>query len=384
MTVIDVDSHVTEPIDLWTSRVSDKWGDLVPHVAWSDVSPQGDGKGEYAWFIGDTKVAPAYGSAYTGFDGQFPEYARTQDEAHPAAWDPVERLKVMDESGITRQALYGNVGGFGSEGFLKLGDDELMIRCLEAYNDFIIDFTSVAPERFIPICVAPIWDVDLAVKEVQRCVANGHLGVSFSGAPQEFGRPPLVAPYWEPLWSAIEDCGTPLSFHIGSGDMSKSLNVEQVAMEGMTVMYARLTGDLFLEIGKQLNSLLFSGILVRHPDLKFVCAESGVGWVPFVLDCADYHFRRAGVRADHPEFAELPSFYFRRQCAVTYWFEDVVPGVFERVGIDNVLFETDFPHPTGLWREEVAEHIDRGLSGLSAADQEKILRSNAERVYNLT
>src|SRR5687767_3792346 len=79
MGVIDVDSHVTEPPDLWTSRVSTKWGDLVPHVKWTEDSAMG-GKGEWGWFIGDNKIAAAYASACAGFEGQFPEYARTPEE----------------------------------------------------------------------------------------------------------------------------------------------------------------------------------------------------------------------------------------------------------------------------------------------------------------
>jgi predicted TIM-barrel fold metal-dependent hydrolase len=384
MTIVDVDSHVTEPPDLWTSRVSKKWGDLVPHVEWSDFSPQNDGKGEFAWFIGDRKLGSAYSSACAGFDGQFPNYARTPEEAHSAAWDPKERLKILDESGVDRQALYGNFGGFGSEGFLKLSEPELMTECLRAYNDFIIDFASVDPARFIPIAVAPMWDVALAVEEVQRAVENGHMAISFSGAPHEFGYPRLADPYWEPLWVAIEECDVPLSFHIGSGDLSKSFSLELLAVESPTIMYARTAGEMLLDIGQQLNALLFSGILVRHPNLRFVCAESGIAWVPFLLDAADYHYLRGGVRREHPEFKELPSHYFHQQCAVTYWFETVPLVVFEQIGYDNIMFETDFPHPTCLWRGEVAEHVERGLGALPEVARQKILRGNAERIYKLT
>jgi predicted TIM-barrel fold metal-dependent hydrolase len=380
--IFDVDSHISEPDDLWTSRVSQKWGDAVPHVKWTETSAW-EGAGEEAWFIGDDKLAPAWGTAFSGSDYQFPEYPRIKSEANPAAWDPIARAKVLDQSGIDFQVLYPNLGGFGNEGFLRLKDPSLMLECVQAYNDFLAEFASSSPGRFAPICAVPFWDLDATVVEVRRAHEMGHQGVLFSGAPHEVGFPRLVDPHWEPLWAAVEELGIPFSFHLGSGDITRSFSPEIVKIEGLSPTYARSSQDMFLEVGKQLNSLLFSQILVRHPNLKFVCVESGIGYIPFLLESADYHYERGGVRRDHPEFSEPPSFYFRRQCAATFWFETLTDDLVERIGADNIMFETDFPHPTGLWRDEVGEHVERSLRNKSGEIRNKVLRENAIRFYGL-
>jgi predicted TIM-barrel fold metal-dependent hydrolase len=189
--------------------------------------------------------------------------------------------------------------------------------------------------------------------------------------------------HWDPLWSAIEDAGLVLSFHSASGDMSTTWNPEILAQDKLSVVYARGTTQMLMETGKQLADLLMSRILVRHPKLQVVCAESGLGWLPFVLDASDYHYLRADVRAEHPEFTEMPSTYFKNQCAVTFWFEEATPELVAKVGADNLLFETDFPHTTGLWGKEVHNHVELCAGKATPEVREKILRGNASRIYKL-
>jgi predicted TIM-barrel fold metal-dependent hydrolase len=150
--VIDADTHVSEPEDLWTSRVSSKWGDLVPHVV---PDPNG-GPIEY-WAIGDVFLAPTAVAAMAGFDGILPDHPATLREAVPAAYDPHARLAHMDAEGIYAQVLYPNVAGFGSGRFLRLGEPELMLECVRAYNDFLTDWCSPDPERLVGVMALPFW-----------------------------------------------------------------------------------------------------------------------------------------------------------------------------------------------------------------------------------
>ena len=373
--VIDVDAHVTEPETLFTDRVSSKWGDLVPHVKYEET------RQEDAWFIGDTLVAPAWASASAGYDKLWPEYPKVKSQAMAASYDADERLKVMDLSGVTVQGLYPNLAGFGGQTFLRLGEPELMLECVRAYNDFLIDWISPAPDRFIANASLPIWDVDEAVKELQRARSIGHKGALFSGAPHELGMPYISDSHWDPLWAAAQEAGMAISFHVGSGDMTKSFSIERIMHEGLAVTYARSSTELFLAVGQQLNDLLLSGVLPRFPELKFVLVESGAGWVPFVLESADYHFLRGGVRDAKPIFEGLPSDYFRRQCFVTAWFEELPSTTYDIVGPENIMFETDFPHPTCIWGDEVPEHIDRLPSEPKA--REAILWKNAAELYDV-
>jgi predicted TIM-barrel fold metal-dependent hydrolase len=394
--IIDADSHVTEPPDVWTARVSSKWGDLVPHVK-SLESTSGMSVGDGAkslsfgekrnmefWFIGDQQIATACGSAMAGWNEPFPSHPPTFAEADPACYDATARVAALDLSGIASQVLYPNVGGFGSERFRMMADPELALECVRAYNDFLIDWAAPHPGRFIPIAALPYWDVDAATKEIERAADIGHRGVIFPGAPQEWDQPYLADKHWDPLWAAAQAARLPVSFHAGSGNFTAHLNPTRIALEGIEAAFARATTAIFLDSAQQMNDLLLSGVLARFPDLQFVSVESGIGWLPFVLESADYHFHIAGVRAARPDFDLLPSEYFRRQVFACSWFEQAgMTSLLDLVGVDNVLFETDFPHPTCLAGPEVRLAADAALLHHPADVRHKVLYANAARLYGL-
>ena len=132
-----------------------------------------------------------------------------------------------------------------------------------------------------------------------------------------------------------------------------------------------------------MTDLLLSGVLPRFPDLKFISVESGIGWVPFCLESCDYHFMAADIRKARPEFEMMPSDYFRRQVYACYWFEKIAPRkLIDDIGADNILFETDFPHPTCLYGN-VQETIEDGLEGQSEEVRRKILWENSAKLYNI-
>ena len=127
-----------------------------------------------------------------------------------------------------------------------------------------------------------------------------------------------------------------------------------------------------------------SGVLNRYPAIKFVSVESGIGWIPFVLEAMDYQFQGNDVRGERPEFDLMPSEYFARNIYACYWFEQVAPRrLIDKIGADNVMFETDFPHPTSLYGEEVHARIQSGLSDCEASVRRKILWDNAQKLYKV-
>ncbi len=146
----------------------------------------------------------------------------------------------MDASDIQAAVLYPNFGGFASTRFLKLKDPALMLECVQAYNDFVIDWVAPAPERFIPVAALPFWDVEASAKEVERAAAIGHRAILFSGAPHEHGMPYLADPVWNPVWAAAQDAGLSVSLHAGSGDLTEVLNPKRMALEGGAVTSARV------------------------------------------------------------------------------------------------------------------------------------------------
>ena len=373
----DVDTHVTESPTVWVDRVPKHMRDRVPYVKRNRADRD-------AWFLGETQIGVA-GQTATAGRGDMKSWPATYADMHPGAYDADARLAYMDQTGIWSMVLYPNVAGFGNQAFLKLGDPELMLACVEAYNDWQTDWASADSRRLLPTTSTPFWDVDLAVAEVKRCAAKGHRGILFTGEPQAFGQPLLGDPHWDPLWRTAVEHDLPVSFHIGSGNMEAGLGRKQVEAYGRMATFAAGSVNLFLGNGFQMMDLLISGVLARHPDIKFVSVESGIGWVPFALEALDYQFLGNRVREERPDLDRLPSEYFATNVYACYWFEQVAPRrLIDKIGVDRILFETDFPHPTCLFGDEVMDRIETGLGDSDEETRRKILWSNAEQLYHIS
>jgi uncharacterized protein len=375
--IIDVDTHVTEMPDVWTSRVPAHMREAVPRV-------DTDARGNLWWFLGDKRIADPGLTATAGV-GDLKDRPRSYEAMHPAAYDAKARLKYMDELGIWAMVMYPNVGGFGNQQFLKLPDPALKLACVQAYNDWQTEWASVDSRRLLPIVSTPFWDIEETVREVRRCAAMGHKGILFTGDPQSLGQPMLGNPHWNPLWEVAVELDLPISFHIGSGNMEDGMTREKMKEYGRMATFTELSVNVFLRNGMQLNDLIMSGVLARHPKIKFVSVESGIGWVPFVLEALDYQFKDNRVTEERPEFTMLPSEYFARNVYACYWFEQTAPRrLIDKVGENNILFETDFPHPTSIYGKDVAARIKGGLSDCEPGVEHKILWSNAQKLYKVT
>jgi predicted TIM-barrel fold metal-dependent hydrolase len=375
--IIDADSHVTEPADVWTSRVPAKYRDDVPHVVRvGNVD---------TWMLQERRLSPVGVTAPAGWPLFPPQYPDRYEDCHPGAYDAAARLRYMDEAGIWAQVLYPNVGGFGSEHFLRLEDPELKQICVESYNNFLLEWASADPRRLLPVVATPFWDVDATVREIERCIPLGARGILFTGEPSRFGLPVIGSPHWSPLWEVAQSAGLPVHFHIGSGgDTVEEATPERYEHHTPAGAQAYTAVKLFMKNGVQCADLITSGLLPRYPNLKFVSVESGIGWLPFMLEAADYSWLGA-FRPGRERTADdiLPSEQFRDHVFVTYWFESVAPKHFlELIPIDNVLFETDFPHTTCLFGN-IQETIDGGLGHVDEAVRRKILWENAFRLYHI-
>jgi predicted TIM-barrel fold metal-dependent hydrolase len=381
--VIDADTHVSEPEDLWTSRVSiKKWGDLVPHIRW-DPDDQED-----VWYFGGERFAAAAGPAMAGWREFPPSHPPRLADADPGSWNPIERLKRMDEYGIWAQVIYPNVGGFGSGRFLRLKEPELMLDCVRAYNDFLADWCSTDPKRLVPIMALPFWDAEVSAREIERCAKLGHKGVLMGSEPEFFGQPYLADPYWNPVWNTAQDLGLSINFHVASGDMTKLFS--GYPGNGRNTNFSKVGVTMFMDNARAVLEVIVSGLCHRFPRLNFVSVESGVGWIPFVLEAMDWQWRNFGCVKEHPEMDLLPSEYFRRQVYACFWFErGSAKAAIELIGSDNILYETDFPHPTSMspgpasFATTPKEYIEQNLSDLPEDVLRKVLHDNAARLYQL-
>jgi predicted TIM-barrel fold metal-dependent hydrolase len=382
--VVDVDTHVIEPYDLWTSRVSTtKWGEKVPHVI-RDQQANKD-----MWVSGETVLGAAASAAQAGWSEAPPYHPPSLDVVDKALYDNESRLKLMDEYGVYAQVLYPNVAGFGAGRFTDLQDAELSLLLLQAYNNFLTDWCAVAPHRLIPIMAVPFWDVEASIAEMKRCRADGHRGMIFSQAPEFFGQPSLGDPHWDRLWAAAQELELSVNFHIGGGDMS-GVNLLHPS-SGVAANYASFPVTFFVSNTRTIATLIGSGICHRFPRLKFVSVESGVGWLPFVTQALDWMWKECAVTKEHPEYDLLPSEYFKRQIYGCFWFEHgaSLSAAIEILGADNILYETDFPHPTSMSPGPASsaipakDFIASKLGQLPGDVLERILHDNAAQLYHL-
>ena len=377
--VIDVDTHITEPRDTWTARVSSKWGDKVPHIE--------EVEGRDVWFIGDMPVGGPGFYTFAGHDDTYPNAPLGYDSIPAASYDADARLKLMDEEDIYAMVLYPNLGGFGSGGFLKLGEPDLMLECVQAYNDFQTDWSSADPERLLPVTALPFWDVEASVKEIERCASRNHRAVLFGSRPETFGEPPLAHKHWDPVWAATQAAGLPISFHIGSGDISDI--TQDTAEMGMKANFSRGGSLALLDNQNCLANLLFGGVCARFPDLDFVSVESGVGWLQCVLEMFDWQWVNGEVRKEHPEYDLLPSEYFKRQVYGSFWFERRGVGEALKAFPDNLMWETDYPHPTSQYPSpnstavHPADYAEEVFDGLDEGIAKKVLQDTAAKLYNV-
>jgi predicted TIM-barrel fold metal-dependent hydrolase len=365
---------------LFTTRLPARHRERAPHVI-RDART-----GSEIWVVGDrSPITPLGHTAVAGWKDPFPAAPASFSEVPLAAHDPHARLRYMDSLAIWAMAVYPNVGGFGSQVFLGLKDAELMLACVRAYNDFLTDWCATDSRRLLPITALPFWDVQASVAEIERCAARGHRGILFTGEPHSHGMPVLANPHWNPLWECAQSLGLPISFHIGAGNFTGTSfwTPERIQHYGPGAVNGVFTTGLFLDNGKQIADLLFSGVLARYPSLEFVSVESGIGFVPFLLESCDYCYRYGQVAKQRPELRMLPSEYFARQVYSCYFFEEYAPAaLLDRIPEDRVLFETDYPHPVCLYGN-VREKIDAGLARSAPATRRKLLFDNAARIYRV-
>ena len=377
--VIDADTHYTEPHDLWTSRAPRGFEDRVPHVV--------DVDGEPTWTVDGVALSRASASSVVRRDGErcrgsdFIQWVF--DDAHPAAYDIPTRLAVMDEIGIWAQVVYPNVAGFGGQKLSAIADPDVRKLSVTLYNDAMAEIQDGSVGRLYPMALLPSWEVGAAVDETERIAQLGLRGVNISSDPQLQGLPDLGDPAWDPLWEACADRGLPVHFHIGASQTSlawygtspwPSMGDDQKLAIGAAMMY--------LTNARVLANVIYSGLLERNPELRMVSVESGIGWIPFVLESLDHQLNEtAPGTMDY--LSMMPSEYFKRQMYACFWFEQHdVAATIAQVGVDNVLFETDFPHPTCLYPDSL-EHVARSLDGVAPDVTRKVLQDNAAGLYRI-
>ncbi|MCB2080511.1 MAG: amidohydrolase [Novosphingobium sp.] len=382
--IIDADTHLTEPWDLWTSRAPASIRDRVPQVKELD--------GVRCWVIdGDKSIGTGAhpNSAILKQGGKVRDldtFLKLQfEDVHTGSSSIKERLEVMDANSIYAQIVYPNILGFGGQAAAKV-DPALRLACVQIYNDAMAELQAESGQRLFPMALLPWWDVKEAVKETERCISMGIRGININSDPHtvkdDNGNPipDLGHEHWYPLWDVCQDKNLPINFHIGASETA----IDWMGQQGWPSLSYDLRSGIsgamiFFNNGKVVSNLIYSGLLDRYEGLKFVSVESGIGWVPFLMQALDYQLKEI---AETKSFNKKPSEYFESNFYACFWFEEGQDAaeMVRKVGIDNVLFETDFPHPTSLYP---FEDVQSRLGDLNFEEKAKVLSLNSARLYNI-
>jgi uncharacterized protein len=379
--IIDADTHLTEPTDLWTARLPERFRDEGPQVRFHEPT------GTWRWQIGDRWCTMVGNYSVAGWRELYPSCPPTLEEADPACYDAKARLALMDSEGIYAQVLYPNVIAFEGHAFIALKDDALKLACVQTYNDYQSEFASEAPDRFILLSMLPFWDLEASLAELQRCHALGHKGILWASTLEKHGLPEFMDPHWDRLYAMAQDLGMSINFHVGVGNTSEEIELATNRTGYDPAFHAARSSIGHINHSRTIGFLLTSGLCERFPRLDFVSVESGFGYIPFLLDSLDWQWNNLGARDLYPNRL-MPSDYFLRQVYSMFWHEHSSLELLPKYQ-DNVMFESDFPHPTSLspgpasYAPSPSEVIRRDTAIVGEAVMRKVLQDNAFRVYHL-
>jgi predicted TIM-barrel fold metal-dependent hydrolase len=286
--------------------------------------------------------------------------------------DSNERLRDMDLDGVEASVTYCEVSAFRYLYLVKNGWKE----ATRAFNDTLAEFASADPKRLVISYQIPIHDIDAAVDEVRRGASNGCKSLQLPVFPAELGLPDYWDERYDPLWSAIQDTGMPICCHIG---MNTAL--DDLAKRDPTPQKGIFVPCVPLSAAEALGMWIMGGVFERFPDLKVVFVEPGLGWVSWWAYIADDLALRQGY--DFPAISKPPSHYLRQNVYLTFIDEpDAIRHGRERLGIENIMWSSDYPHPVSSWPESHAI-VDAMFEGVNESDRELVLSGNAARVWDL-
>jgi predicted TIM-barrel fold metal-dependent hydrolase len=366
--VVSVDDHIIEHPNVWLDRLPAKYRDRAPQVRHEDGIP--------IWHYDGRRYPPLGLDAVAGDDPtEFNLDPKKFEAMRPGCYDPKARLADMDADGIWASLAFPQFPRFAGQTFLDGDDRGLALACVQAWNDFVLDeWSATDPNRLIPLSIVPLWDPHLCAAEIERTSSRGARAITFMENPAGRDLPSFWSDAWDPMLSALEDTETALCLHIGSS--SRPIIPHKDANTPLIISL------LSLLTMATLSDLVMSPVFVKHPRLKVVLAEGGIGWVPYMLERLEQvwekqrHYAKINVE-------KTPTECFRDNIWVCFIRDE--HGIESRyeIGVDKIMFEADYPHSDTMWPNS-RTGLEQVLKGVPDDEARLIAGDNARKVLRLS
>jgi predicted TIM-barrel fold metal-dependent hydrolase len=390
--IISVDDHVLEPPDLWQRGLPERFRSAGPRLervrgrfepgARGGWVAADDGGWADIWRFEGYEMAIIPGFAAAGMDQDYLGLhydPLTYDEMRPGCYEQAPRLADMEENHTEAGLSFPTFPRFCGQTFLENGPRDLALACVQVYNDWMIDEWCAGPGygRLIPLTLIPLWDPELAAAEVRRCAEKGSFAVAFSENPVRLKLPSIFTDHWDAFFAACDETDTVVNLHIGSSSTFPMTSLDAPRAVSLALTYQGAAHGL--------SDWLTSGVLDRFSSLKVALSEGQVGWMPFIVERLD------SVWYDRPVYGNLdgrltkpPSAYIPGRIYACV-FDDVVGlQLRHKVGVGQIMFETDYPHGDSTWPHSQATLEKLAVeAGLDERETYLLARGNAIECYGL-
>jgi len=369
MILISVDDHLVEPPDMFQNHLPAKYLEDAPRLV---HNPDGSDM----WKFRDVVIPNVALNAVAGRPKE--EYGlepQGLDEIRPGCYNVDERVKDMNAGGILGSICFPSFPGFAGRLFAT-EDEDFSLALVQAYNDWHIDeWCGAYPARFIPMAIPVIWNAEKCAQEVRRVAKKGVHALTFTENPAAMGYPSFHDDYWTPLWKALCDTNTVLNVHIGSSG-KLAITAPDAPLDVMITLQP-------MNIVQAAADLLWSKPIKDYPDLKIGLSEGGTGWIPYFLERVDRTYEMHSTWTHQNFGGKLPSEVFREHFLTCFISDPVGVALRDKIGIDNISWEADYPHSDSMWPGAPEELWDV-LTENNVPDDEinKMTHENAMRWYS--
>ncbi len=368
--VVDADGHILEPLSLWDDYIDPAFWDRRPQLVIDDngaerISVEG-------LLLGNPRGIGSLGSIGVR-QGDVSVDTLKYEEGRRGGFDPHVRIVDMDADGIDAAFLYPSLGLFTG----AVEDPDLSAAMSRAYNRWLADYCKPYPNRLFGVAMLPMQSVENAMAEMRFVRETLGMGSGFLRPNPYHGKKMLSDPMYEPFWSLAEALDFSIGFHEGSTNAMPTVGVDRFENDRAARHMVSHTMEMMLAA----LSVIWGGVVDRHPKLRIAFLESGGGWIAPWLDRMDRHFDDKGFSETAPSMR--PSELFERNCWISFEpVENSIGVLADYIGPHKVMWATDYPHQDGFF-PGAPEMLRNRLASISKESADQVMAGGALGFYGV-